>query len=236
MSVELPARAAERRLYIAGAIVFALVAFTGFARTYYLKGVFGTPSLSDLVHVHGAVMSLWVILFAVQVGLVAANRRDIHRKLGVFGALLAVAVVVVGTATAIESARHGLAPDGLPPRVFMVIPLGAVFVFAVLVAAALLLRRRSDYHKRLMLLASLSIVTPAIARFLVANFGITAPPVFLGLTVIVIVAFVAWDTVKNRRLHPAFGWGFAFFVVSLPARILLAKTPTWMQFATWMTG
>jgi hypothetical protein len=236
MNVELPARTTERRLYIAGAIVFALVAFTGFARTYYLKGVFGTPSLSDLLHVHAAVMSLWVVLFVVQVSLVAANRRDIHRKLGVFGALLAVAVLVVGVATAIESARNGLAPAGTPPLVFMVIPLGAVVVFAVLVAAALILRKRSDYHKRLMLLASLSIVTPAIARFLVANFGITAPPVFLGLTVVVVVAFIAWDTAKNRRLHPAFGWGLAFFLVSLPARILLAKTPAWMQFAAWMTA
>ena len=236
MNVELPARATERRFFLAGALAFALFAFIGFARTYYLKGIFGTPALGDLVHLHGVVMTLWVVLFVAQVSLVAANRRDIHCKLGVFGALLAAAVVVVGSATAIASARHGLSPDGMPPLVFLVIPLGTVAVFAVLVAAALALRKRSDYHKRLMLLASLSIVTPAIARFLAVNFEVTAPPVFLGLTVLLMVVFVAWDTAKHRRLHPAFGWGLAFFVLSLPLRIALAKTPAWMQFAAWMTS
>jgi uncharacterized membrane protein len=235
MNIDLPQRSSERRLFLAAAIVFALVAVIGFARTYYLKGVFGTPALSDLIHVHAAVMTAWVALFVVQVSLVAANRRDLHRKLGVFGALLAVTVIGVGAVTAIESARHGLSPGGAPPLQFMAIPLGTLVVFGILVGAALAMRKRSDYHKRLMLVASLSIITPAIARFLLVNFEIASPPVFLGMTVVLIAAFVAWDTAKNRRLHPAFGWGFAFFLVSLPLRIVISKTGAWTQFATWMT-
>ena len=235
MNVDLPQRSSERRLFLAGALAFALIAFIGFARTYFLKGVFGTPALSDLIHVHAVVMTLWVVFFVVQVRLVAMNRRDLHRKFGVFGALLALAVIGVGATTAIESARHGLSPGGTPPLVFMAIPLGSLVVFGILVATALAMRNRSDYHKRLMLHASLSIITPAIARFLLVNFEIAAPPVFLGLTVVLIATFVAWDTAKNRRLHPAFGWGFAFFIVSLPLRIAIAKTAAWTQFATWMT-
>lgn len=225
----------ERRFFAWGAAVIVLTAFGGFARTYYLKGAFDSPSLPMLVHVHAAVMTAWIILFVTQTRLVAAQRVDLHRRLGVFGAILLVLIVVIGVVTAIESARRGLAPTDMPPLMFLVIPLGTVFVFAVLAGAALAYRRRSDIHKRLMLLATLSILTPAIARIPWEPFRAMGPPLFLGLTDACVLAFVIYDTVRNRRLHPAFLWGTLFFLVSQPLRILLAHTPAWTQFATWLT-
>jgi hypothetical protein len=85
----------ERRLYTWAAVVIVLIVLTGFARTYYLKGVFGTPALPGLVHLHGIVMTLWVAFFVVQVRLIAEHRTDLHRRLGVLGGLLAGVVVVV---------------------------------------------------------------------------------------------------------------------------------------------
>ena len=101
---------AERRFYGLAALVAALIAFAGFARTYYLKGAFGSPALPGLVHLHGIVMTAWIVLFAVQASLVAARRVDLHRKLGIAGAALAALVVIVGVATAIEGARRGVTP------------------------------------------------------------------------------------------------------------------------------
>jgi hypothetical protein len=225
----------ERRFFAWGAAVIVLTAFGGFARTYYLKGAFDSPSLPMLVHVHAAVMTAWIILFVAQTRLVAAQRIDLHRRLGVFGAMLLVAIVVIGVVTAIESARHGLSPTDMPPLMFLVIPLGTVFVFAVLAGAAIAYRRRSDVHKRLMLLATLSILTPAIARIPWEPFRAMGPPLFLGVTDTCVLAFVIYDTVRNRRLHPAFLWGTLFFLVSQPLRILLAHTSAWTQFATWLT-
>lgn len=232
-----PARrtSADRRLYGLAAAAAALIAFVGFAQTYYLKGLFGTPALSSLVHLHGIVMTAWVALFVVQTQLVAAHRVDLHRRLGIFGVALAASVVVVGVATGIEAARRGVSP-GPPPLVFMVLPLSVVVVFAILFAAGLALRRRSDFHKRLMLLATLSLLTPAIARIPLEVIHAGGPPVFFGLTDLLVLACVAYDTARNRRLHPAFGWGALFFLVSQPARILLAGTAAWMQFATWLVG
>ena len=227
---------AERRFYGWAAVVTALIALGGFARTYYLKSVFGTPALSVLIHLHAALMTSWVVLFVVQTRFVAARRVDLHRRLGVFGALLIVAIVAVGIPASIESARRGVTIGDLTPLMFMVLPLGTVVVFAVLAGLAVAYRRRSDIHKRLMLLATLSILTPAIARVPWPAFRAIGPPLFIGLTDLCIVAFVAWDTWKNRRLHPAFGWGTLFVFASQPLRMALAHTAAWERFATWLAG
>ena len=225
----------ERRLYTWAAVIAALIVFTGFARTYYLKGAFDTPDLTTLKHIHGFVMTAWFTLFLVQVRLVATNRTPQHRKLGVFGAILAVLVVVVGTATAIVGARNGATP-GPPPLVFLAIPLGDMLVFTVLVSAAILYRKRSDFHKRLMLLACLSIVTAAIARIPLAFLEAGGLPAFFGTTDLLILGCVAYDTVKNRRLHPAFIAGVLLVILSQAGRFLIAGTPQWTSFAKWLVG
>jgi len=228
-------KAGERRLYTAGALLAAVLAFGGFARTYYLKGAFDTPALSPVLHAHGLLMSLWFVLFVVQARLVAAGRADLHRKLGVAGVLVAILIVPLGASVAIDGARGGLSP-GLPPLVFLAVPLGMLVVFATLVGAAIALRRRSDWHKRLMLLATLSLLTPALARLAIDFLGLKSPPMFFALTDVIVLAWVVWDTVLHRRLHPAFLWGTLFLLVSQPLRIAIGYTAAWQQFAAWLTG
>lgn len=225
----------ERRLYTWAAVIAALVVFAGFTRTYYLKGAFGTPDLSALKHVHGLVMTAWFTLFLVQVRLVATGRTPLHRRLGALGAILAVLVVIVGTAAALVGARNGATP-GPPPLVFLAIPLGDMVVFAALVSAAILYRKRGDFHKRLMLLASLSILTAAIARIPLDFLQAGGLPAFFGATDLLILGCVAFDTVKNRRLHPAFIAGVLLVIGSQVARFLIAGTPQWMSFARWLVG
>ncbi len=224
----------DRRLYIWAAVFIPLLVLTGFARTYYLKGVFGTPALPGLlVHLHGLVMTAWVVLFVVQVGLVSARRTKLHQRLGVLGALLAALVVLVGTVTAIAAAARGSSP-GPPPLQFLVIPLGDLLVFAILFGTALYFRRRLQIHKRLMLLTALSLLTPAIARIPLHFIETGGPLVFFGLTDVCVLACVAFDTIKQRRLHPAFAWGTLLLIMSQPLRLMLAGTDTWLRFATWL--
>ena len=227
-----PARQyAERRFFGVAALVAALIAFTGFARTYYLKEAYGTPELPTLVHVHGLVMTLWIVLFISQVGLVAARRTDLHRRLGVASAILAAVVVIVGIATAIEGAKRGVSL-GPPPLVFLAIPIGVVLSFGIFVGAALLVRRRSDWHKRLMLIASLAVLTPAIARIPVDAIHSGGILVFLALTDLLVISCAAWDAVRNRRLHPAFGWGMLFLILWQPAMLAFARSSAWKSIAT----
>ena len=231
------ARSNDRRLYIWAAALIPVIVLAGFARTYYLKGLFGNPPLPGLlVHVHGLVMTSWVVLFIIQVSLVATSRTRTHQRLGVLGAVLAALVIVVGILTAMAAAARGATP-GPPALQFLVVPLGDMLVFAILVGTALYLRRRRlDMHKRLMLLASVGLLTAAIARIPLHFIETGGPLAFFGLTDLCLLAFVAFDTIKNRRLHPVFLWGMLLIIASQPLRLMLAGTDMWMRFATALVG
>ncbi|MEO7743928.1 MAG: hypothetical protein ABIR98_13400 [Usitatibacter sp.] len=223
--------APRKRLFIWGAAVALIVVLFGFARTYYLKGFFEDRGLSTLVHVHGLVMTLWFGTLLAQVLLVETGNVATHRRVGIFGVIVAVMVLVVGTVTALAAARNGVTP-GPPPLVFLAIPLGDMVVFAILIALGVAYRRRGDFHKRYMLMASLAILTAAIARLPVPG-GL---PAFFALTDLIIIGFVIADTVSGRRLHPAFAIGLAIVIASQIGRFLLAGTQEWLRFARWITG
>lgn len=226
----MPARINDRRLYILAAILTPLIVLAGFGRTYYLKPFFNTPELaSRIVHLHGIVMTAWVVLFVTQISLVATRRTKIHQRLGILGGVLAALVVIVGILTGLyAAARAGSPPEALG---FLIIPLGDMLIFSVLIGLALYFRRKLQAHKRLMLLAAINLLTPAIARIpldFIVNGG---PLAFFGLTDLCLLACVAFDTIKHRRLHPVFLWGSIFIIAMQPLRLLLAGTGAWMNFA-----
>lgn len=227
----MPGRINDRRLYILAAIVTPLIVLAGFARTYYLKPFFGTPDLPGrIVHLHGIVMSAWVLLFITQVSLVATRRTRVHQRLGIAGGVLAALVVIVGILTALFAASRGASP-GPPALAFLIVPLGDMLIFSVLIGLALYYRRNLQVHKRLMLLAAINLLTPAIARIPLSFITNGGPLAFFGLTDLVLVGFVAYDTFKHRRLHPVFLWGSIFVIALQPLRLLLAGTSVWMNFA-----
>jgi hypothetical protein len=225
-------RTRDRRLAIVIAVCMPLVVLIGFARSYYLRTLFGFPPLpSLLVHMHGAVMTAWVALFAVQVGLVASHRTRLHMKLGILGSVLALLVFVVGTLTGLAAAARGSAIPGWESLRFLIIPLGDMLAFGALVGAALYYRRKLDIHKRLMLLSALSLLPAAVARIplgFIENNGALA---FYGLSDLCVVALVAYDTIKQRRLHPAYFWGAVLLIASHPLRIMFARTDIWLGIA-----
>jgi len=226
----------QRWFWFGGAVFSALLVFAGFSPTFYLKPFFATPDLGTLKIVHGLVFSTWILLFLTQTWLVAADRRDLHRKLGLAGVPLLVAMCVIGYQMALEAGRSGFTPD--PAKVsalsFMAIPLFDLAIFALLVAVALLLRRRLDWHKRLMLIATLSLLPPALARIALQFPPTPALPVAFGGTALIIVAAIVLDSVAQRRLHPAMLCSGLLVLASLPGRIAIAGTQAWQDFATWL--
>ena len=228
----------ERRLYTWAAAIGLAVVFAGFAPTYYLKHVLGgAPDRDGLRMIHGAVMTAWFTLFLVQARLVATGRTDIHRQVGTAGIVVAALVVGMGISLAIASVRSGASPiPGVPPLVFLVEPVGEMFIFAVLFTAAIALRRHSAWHKRLMLLGSLAMMTPAVGRLPLESLRAGGPPAFFAVTDLIILGCIAFDTAKNRRIHPAFVAGLAFVVVAQLGRLPLSQTAAWMSFAKWLVG
>jgi hypothetical protein len=225
------------RWFFAGmSVAVAATVAGGFAPTYYLKPLFGTPALPLSIHIHGALFTTWVLLFVAQTSLVAANRTDLHKRLGIVGAVLAAAMVVSGTFVAIDSARRARPALGAlaaaPPLFVLVIPLASVVVFTILVGLGLYYRRRAETHKRLMLLATIALLPPALGRIRILN--AVGPQAFFGVTVLFIVAVVAYDYWKRRRVHAVSLWGGLFLALSFPGRIALGHTDAWLTFARWL--
>jgi len=222
---------------MAAAILFAVV--VGFARTYFLRPVLPVPTpaplgLTPLVHLHGLLFTGWAALLFVQARLVAAKRVDLHRRLGLAGVVMAALMVGIGTLTAIHAVLRGVAPFGMDPRRFLIVPLFAVGLFAVFVVAGVRARRDPQSHKRLMLLATIALLPPAIARW-VLQLGL-GPPVVLAIATLFLVPMVVWDWKTRRRLHPVTLWGGLLLVIAGPLRLVLARTDGWLAIADWLVG
>jgi len=146
--VQLPGRRYDR-IFFASMIVILLVSvFIGFARTYYLAGLFHAPLRAPILHIHGALNTARMLLLLVQALLVSAKKVAIHRRLGIAGFVLAAAMVVVGVLVGANQ-LHRYAAEGESILSFETIPLLEIFGFAVLAGAAFALRRKSPAHKRL---------------------------------------------------------------------------------------
>lgn len=223
--------------YPAMAIGMGLLVFVGFSPTYYLKSWFDSPQLDVLRMVHGAVFTSWIGLLTFQTAAVAANRRDVHRRTGVIGAAIAVLMVVLGTVLAISALRAGHAPAGAPSaEAFFAIPIFNIAVFALLVGLGIAWRSRSAFHKRFMILATAAIVAAAIARIpagLIVNGG---PPVFYGLTDLLIILCAGYDVVTIRRVHPATWWSGTAIVASQVLSLAVGTTPLWLAMAKFVAA
>jgi hypothetical protein len=238
MAVSLPApiaRSQDRRFYSGMALLIAAIVFAGFSRTFYLSPWRDGPALSPLRIVHGLIFSAWIVLFVAQTALVAGGRRDIHRRLGVAGAVLAAAMLVVGTVLAIGNAREGRAPPGVPPLPFLIIPLFDMLVFAPLVAAAVWYRRRPETHKRLMLIATISLMAAPVARLPTA-LAAAGPLFYFGVVDLLLLTGVLYDLATRRKVHPVYVWGGLAILASQVIRLALSGTGAWLAVATWLTG
>lgn len=228
---------ADHRLSTGVAIGMALIIFIGFAQTYYLKALFGTPPLRLLLHIHGLVMTAWIILFVVQVRFIAAHRTDLHRRLGVIGAALAGVVLVIGVPVALSQGHlHFVANDTPiePALIFLPVPLGILLLFGTFVTAAILLRRRPDYHKRFMILSCLILLLPGIDRLPLQFIDNASRATLFGLNDACIVIAVAYDALKNRRLHPVWLWGGAMVLGVQIFTLAVRNTQVWLRIAGWI--
>jgi hypothetical protein len=224
--------------YTTISVLMALTVVAGFGSTYYFAGasmrtLTGGP-ITPLVHAHGILFSTWVLLFVAQTSLVATRKVAVHRRLGVAGAVLAAGMIVVGFRTAVTAARGGSAPPGAEPLAFLVVPLFDLVLFAGFVAAAVARRRDREAHKRLMLLAYVSIITAAVARL--PGLLPLGPLVFFSFSFLFVVAGILYDLWSRGRLHAVYVWGGGLVAVSVPLRLAVSSTEAWRSFAGWLVG
>ena len=217
----------EHRYFSVAAVAVTATVLAGFIPLYTLRLLRHDPNLTLLVHAHGFVMTAWIALFLTQTLLISRHRIDLHRRLGMFGVGLALVVILVGVPTLVNAAARKSHDVHSTRFLWMLAAFDgiALVVFAGLVAAAVLLRRRGDYHKRLMLMATLSLLGPAFGRLTEYARGFRGNSDFgvLLLCIVSVLACVVVDKVRCSQRHPALIWGGAS-VIGMDLATYVAKT------------
>ncbi len=230
------AKRRERIFYTGMSIMIAIVVFAGFSRTWFLRPYFPqSQPLIPVLIVHGIIFSSWIALFITQTTLVAAKRVRTHMRLGIAGGVLACAMIIIGTITAIIRAKVPSPIPGVNPLSFLTIPLGDMLTFGILIGLAFYYRRKTDVHKRLMLLATVGILPAAVARLPFAFIEQGGPLAFFGLSDLFIIPCLIYDIISRGRPHRATVLAGCLIVVSQPLRIIIGGTHGWIVFATWLT-
>jgi hypothetical protein len=234
------ATARADRLFVS-ALAAAILAtvFTGFAPSFYLRAWSASAMpLPTLLWIHGIAFSAWIALLALQVALVRMRRMSWHRILG--AASLALAPLMGGTALMAQAARTrralldgSYAQNPMLENMLLALAFCAVPVFLALVALALLHRRRPEVHKRLMLIATVAIIGPALVR--IPAVAAQHPVVGALLPFLYLLPLFAWDLWSRRRVLPVTAWGAGALVASQPLAMLLAGAPA-TALARWLGG
>lgn len=190
----------DRGFFTAIAAVNLAFVFAGFAPSYYFRDA-GLTSLSALFLAHGAVLTFWYLIAAAQPALIAGGRYGAHRALGTAGSALAILVAATGLMAGADAMARGVGIAGADARTFFYLSVSDALVFAGLVCAAVAKRNSPAAHKRLMTIASISILFPALGRLAVTA-GLDGALAAIPYSAL-LAAVVAFDAVALKRIHLA---------------------------------
>jgi hypothetical protein len=224
----------EKFFFSGMAMLFLVTVFLGFARTYYLAGVFKADAIPPLLHIHGAVFSAWILLLIVQTSMVASGRVDLHRRLGLLGFCLACLLVILGLLVATNTlVRYFDVAETM--HVQGEVRANYVFtsdipIFSTLIYFAFRNRDNPAAHKRLILIATIALLDAAFGRWPV---GIVSQHPQFGCCALLLI-LIGHDLWSTRKIHRATLWAGAFFVTLYLVRIPIAHTAHWQTFAAWV--
>lgn len=232
--------------YFYMAMTAAVIAFTGFAPTYWAPLLAGTLKGPAVIHLHAAVFFAWSLFVVFQTWLAASGRIAWHRTLGMAGVSLATLVTVFGFLTTIARLAPLMATEHRSAaEAFAFVPLSAIVFFAVVFILAVGSVRRPEWHKRLVLLATLSILDAPIARwfivFLAPPDGAGPPPVAADIlpsavVVLLLAAAAVFDWRTRKRPHAVYVAGGLAYVALKALQMPLSETATWHAVAAWLAG
>lgn len=209
------ARDRARTFYLAFAVMAVAAVGLGFSTTYFIPGPLGTLNIPWIVHLHGWTAMAWVLLVVAQVMLVRTGRTRLHRQVGKAALPVAFGVWASGIAVGVWVVGRDLPSQGNFAYEALSGTVTSLTMFLALALAAVLLRRRPDWHKRLILLATIVVLWPAFFRFRHLMPFVPRPDLVLGLLLAdlpILIAAVR-DRLRWGRVHPAWAYvGSAVFV------------------------
>ena len=224
-------RTLERMFYTGISILMCVCVYIGFSPTYFRAGMMHAPLPSTILHIHGAVFTLWMLLFVVQAALISARRVQWHRSLGTIAFCLPPVMVVLGVIAAIDALHRGVRIGPLDPAVSAAIPLIGIVAFSIVIFASWRARRRPDAHKRLILIATMGLVAAAFGRFPWDRIGL--PPAAGATTGLgaLLLLLVIYELVTIHRIHRSTMWAAPLVLASVALSVPIGMTHAWHAFA-----
>jgi len=197
-------------LYTAIGAIGLFAALVGFSKTFFFPLASGTFQAPWVIYIHGAFAFAWVVLFLVQGSLIRAENWRLHISLGTLAVPTAVGLAVTLPMAGGYQVQRELAlglGDTAVSGIFGTFT--AAILFIVLVVMGLWHRGKPETHKRLMLLATVSMLWPAWFRFRHYFPSVRSPEIWFALVLadsLILLAWL-WDHRENGRVHPVLLWG-----------------------------
>jgi hypothetical protein len=221
------------RVYIGLGLLIALIAVVGFGPRYFGPLVLGIVDKPAIIHVHAAIFSGWVALFITQIALAATGRIDQHRKLGAIGIYYGFVLIAVGLTTGfIQFAARVDTGKIAQAQTFVLAPFTDMIVFSSFFGAAVAYRRRPEIHKRLMLVATTTLLVAAVARMNFLGYSFVRE-LRLLIWISPLLIALGYDYYSRRIVHPVYVIGTVTLIV-LNQRRFFAPTDVWHSVTNWM--
>lgn len=216
--------ARDERFFLISALIMTAVLVSGFSLQYAMgRSSFGAPVS---LHIHAFIFFGWAFLYLLQNILAAQNNRAWHRRLGWLALGWIPALVIMGFYITISSVQRGRTPFFFRPAYFLIMNPMSVLIFAGLAIAAIMIRRRTQWHRRLMFCAMTPLLGPGFGRILPmplmipwAEWGVFAAIMLFPL------AGMIRDLHTTGRIHVSWWWGSGVITAGQIAMTLIAVSP-----------
>ena len=240
VSPPLMRQAAKTRLrpvYLVAAALAIATAIAGFWPKYFGPFFAGSLQAIPVIHLHAAVFIGWLAIFAMQAWFAARGRMTLHRRVGEYAMYWGVLVIVVGVVTSFVVFGERIATGNVrEANIKLFVPLTDLAVFLPFFAAAWVYKRRPEWHKRFMLVATTILLVAAVHR--IRFLGGPPPPVpkLLALWLAPIYIAMVYDFVKSRTVHWIYLLGIGAILFLKFGRFGMAQSDTWHDMAAWFAS
>lgn len=214
----------DERFFLRAAIVMTITIIAGFSVQYLMgRSTFASPAR---VHIHAFFFMGWVAIYLLQNLFVATGRMNLHRRLGWVAAFWIVPMVVMGFYVTAAMVRNGTVPFFFRPLQFLIFDPATVIAFAGLTVAAVRLRKRTEWHRRLHFCGMSLLLAPAFGRLLpLPLLQPWAWEATFAVTLLFPLAGMIADIRRNGQIHPAWHWGMATMIATLLVTEAITYSP-----------
>ena len=219
-----------RYFYLCMSLMFVGLVVWGFSKTVDANLFHAKPPRPLLLWMHGTAFSTWLVFFIAQSALVRVHNVSLHRTLGWFGAGLATLMVGLGFTIAVVMARFDAAVlHQKDTDAFLSIPFWDMFALGTLIALAIYWRKRPEFHRRLLFIATCGLMDAAVGRF---DF-VFDHNLFFPLLDLLILLGAARDLIVDGRVNKVYLYALPPLIVGQTLAVHAWRTnPAWWQSIT----